>query len=86
MNCCCEPRGAAGPIVEQLERLGEIGAQFPDAGEAAIPLPMPLFCELDQEAFVETVRTRVAVSGPFSATSRIAGSSSAVMCRYQTSR
>ncbi len=40
----------------QLERLAEVGSHFPDAGEAAIPLPMPLFCELDEEAFVETVK------------------------------
>jgi len=41
---------------ERLEKVAEVGSHFPDSGEAAIPLPMPLFCELDEEAFVETVK------------------------------
>ena len=40
---------------ERLERATQIGTEFPPAGEAAIPLPMPLFSELDEEAFVEVV-------------------------------
>ncbi len=41
---------------ERLERVTQIALEFPPAGEAAIPLPMPLFGELDDEAFVETVK------------------------------
>lgn len=41
---------------ERLEAAARLGTEFPPAGEAAIPLPMPLFSELDEEAFVETVR------------------------------
>lgn len=41
---------------QRLERVVQIGTSFPPAGEAAIPLPMPLFSELDEDAFVETVR------------------------------
>lgn len=41
---------------QRLEQAEQIGAKFPNSGEAAIPLPMPLFCELDEEAFVETVK------------------------------
>lgn len=41
---------------ERLERAAQIGAEFPDAGEAALPVPMPLFSELDEEGFVEVVR------------------------------
>jgi CRP-like cAMP-binding protein len=40
----------------RLERATEAGCEFPPAGEQAIPLPMPLFCELDEESFVETVK------------------------------
>lgn len=40
----------------RLEKVAEVGTHFPDPGEAALPLPMPLFCELDEEAFVETVK------------------------------
>lgn len=40
----------------RLERATEVGARFNDAGESAAPMPMPLFCELDGEAFVETVK------------------------------
>jgi CRP-like cAMP-binding protein len=41
---------------ERLERVTEVAAQFPDKGSAAIPLPMPLFSELEEEAFIETVK------------------------------
>lgn len=41
---------------ERLARVEQIGADFGTAGESTIPLPMPLFCELDEEAFVETVK------------------------------
>jgi len=44
------------PLAERLERATLIGKSFPPAGEAAIPLPLPLFCELDETGFVETVR------------------------------
>ena len=41
---------------ERFDRIAQIGLAFSPAGEAAIPLPMPLFSELDEEAFVETVK------------------------------
>ncbi|MEL7304409.1 MAG: cyclic nucleotide-binding domain-containing protein [Myxococcota bacterium] len=41
---------------ERMEAATRLGTEFPPAGEAAIPLPMPLFSELDDEAFVETVK------------------------------
>ncbi len=41
---------------ERLERATQLGTTFPPAGEAAIPLPMPLFCELEEDSFVETVK------------------------------
>jgi CRP-like cAMP-binding protein len=34
----------------------EIGASFPPAGSAVMPVPLPLFCELDTRVFVEVVR------------------------------
>jgi CRP-like cAMP-binding protein len=40
----------------RLERATQAGCEFPPAGEQAMPLPMPLFCELDEESFVETVK------------------------------
>ncbi len=40
----------------RFEKIIAVGTSFPPAGEAAIPLPMPLFSELDEEAFVETVK------------------------------
>jgi CRP-like cAMP-binding protein len=40
----------------RLERATELGCAFPAAGEAAVPLPMPLFCELEEDSFVETVK------------------------------
>lgn len=44
------------PMRERFEKIGQLGSEFPAAGEAAIPLPMPLFSELEEEAFVETVK------------------------------
>jgi CRP-like cAMP-binding protein len=44
------------PDAERLEKVAQIGVEFPPAGEAAIPLPMPLFGELEKEAFIETVK------------------------------
>ncbi len=41
---------------ERLERVAQMGSDLGPAGDAAIPLPMPLFSELDEEAFVETVK------------------------------
>lgn len=40
----------------RLMRATGVGTDLGPAGEASIPLPMPLFCELDKEAFEETVR------------------------------
>jgi CRP-like cAMP-binding protein len=40
----------------RLERVAKLGADLGPAGEASIPLPMPLFCELDRDAFQEVVR------------------------------
>jgi CRP-like cAMP-binding protein len=40
----------------RLERVTQLGADLGNPGESAIPLPMPLFSELDEEAFLETVR------------------------------
>ncbi len=45
---------------ERLARAAAIGSDLGAQGEAAIPLPMPLFCELDTESFIETVRRLVA--------------------------
>ncbi len=44
------------PGQERLEKAAQIGMDLGPSGEAAIPLPMPLFSELEEEAFVETVR------------------------------
>jgi CRP-like cAMP-binding protein len=43
-------------VPARLERVAQMAADFGPAGDPAIPLPMPLFCELDQESFVETVK------------------------------
>lgn len=40
----------------RLERATEAGCEFPPAGAQASPQPMPLFCELDEDSFVETVK------------------------------
>jgi CRP-like cAMP-binding protein len=44
------------PAQERLATIAELGATLPAAGPAAEPMPMPLFCELETEAFVETVK------------------------------
>ena len=41
---------------ERLQKAAAIGTDLGPAGAGAIPLPMPLFCELDAEAFVETFK------------------------------
>ncbi len=41
---------------DRLARVAEIGSDFPSAGAAVVPQPMPLFCELDTSAFVATVK------------------------------
>jgi CRP-like cAMP-binding protein len=41
---------------ERLERATQIACDLGPAGEPAIPLPMPLFAELDEEGFVETFK------------------------------
>lgn len=41
---------------ERFRHATEVGAQFAEPGEAAIPLPMPLFSELEEDTFIETVR------------------------------
>jgi CRP-like cAMP-binding protein len=41
---------------ERLARAAAIGTNLGPAGATAIPLPLPLFCELDPEAFVETFK------------------------------
>ncbi len=41
---------------ERLAKAAEMGARFDQSGQAAAPLPMPLFGELDEESFVETVK------------------------------
>ncbi len=40
----------------RLQKVLDIGLDLGPAGEAAIPLPMPLFCELDADSFVETFK------------------------------
>ncbi len=41
---------------ERMDAVTRLGTDFPSAGEAAVPLPMPLFSELDGDSFVETVK------------------------------
>ncbi|MBN1962213.1 MAG: cyclic nucleotide-binding domain-containing protein [Deltaproteobacteria bacterium] len=41
---------------ERLERVAQIACDLGPSQNPAIPLPMPLFCELDQEGFIETVK------------------------------
>ena len=41
---------------QRLQKATEVGTSFPAAGEAATPLPMPLFSELEEDSFVETVK------------------------------
>lgn len=40
---------------ERLDRVTQIGTEFPKAGDAASPQPMPLFSELEEDAFLEVV-------------------------------
>jgi CRP-like cAMP-binding protein len=53
---------------ERLTRVAELGCEFPAAGPAAAPVPLPLFCELDTPVFVEVVKrlryNRVAAGTP----------------------
>lgn len=55
-----EPMTAAAllamPLPQRLEHVARVGAEFPPAGPVAVPQPMPLFCELGTDVFVETVR------------------------------
>ena len=44
------------PEAQRFDMIVQVGTEFPPAGEAAIALPMPLFCELEEEAFIETVK------------------------------
>ena len=46
----------AMPLSDRLAQCARIGCELPPAGAAAMPQPMPLFCELDAQAFVETVK------------------------------
>lgn len=41
---------------ERIDAIVRLGTDFPSAGDAAVPLPLPLFSELDSDSFVETVR------------------------------
>jgi len=41
---------------ERLDKATAIGTTFPPGGEAALPLPMPLFSELEEDSFIETVK------------------------------
>jgi len=40
----------------RLEKITELASSFRDQGQGATPKPMPLFSELDEEAFLETVK------------------------------
>lgn len=42
-------------VGERLRRATEVACELPPAGPAAQPMPMPLFCELDSDAFLATV-------------------------------
>lgn len=41
---------------ERLKRAAQVGAELGPAGEASLPLPMPLFCELEGETFLELAK------------------------------
>ena len=45
------------PKEERLKRAAEAGADFPPQGPAGETVPLPLFGELDTNAFISTVRT-----------------------------
>lgn len=44
------------PLPERLQKITELGSDLGPLGPAAVPVPLPLFSELDEEAFIETVR------------------------------
>lgn len=44
------------PVPARLEAAAQLAADLGPAGAPATPLPMPLFCELDEVGFIETVR------------------------------
>jgi CRP-like cAMP-binding protein len=41
---------------ERLEKATAVGTRFAPGGEAALPVPMPLFSDLEEDSFVETVK------------------------------
>jgi CRP-like cAMP-binding protein len=41
---------------ERLARATDMGCELPPPGPAVVPLPMPLFCELESAAFISTVK------------------------------
>jgi CRP-like cAMP-binding protein len=43
-------------VPDRLARAAEVGCSLPPAGPAAPPVPLPLFGELDADAFIEVVR------------------------------
>lgn len=43
-------------VSDRLTRASEVGCALPPAGPAAAPVPLPLFGELEADAFVEVVR------------------------------
>lgn len=45
------------PKEERLARVAEVGTDFPPQGPAGETVPLPLFGELDTQAFIATVRT-----------------------------
>ncbi|MEE8408626.1 MAG: cyclic nucleotide-binding domain-containing protein [Myxococcota bacterium] len=44
------------PLDDRLARVAQIGSELPPAGPAVMPEPMPLFCELDTDVFIGTVK------------------------------
>jgi CRP-like cAMP-binding protein len=42
-------------LADRMERIASAGCEFPPAGASATPVPMPLFGELDTDAFLATV-------------------------------
>ena len=45
----------AKPLAERLARAAAVGSEFPPAGAPATPVPMPLFGELETDAFIATI-------------------------------
>ena len=41
---------------QRMARVAEVGCDLPPAGPAVVPVPLPLFCELDSPTFVEVVK------------------------------